>query len=115
MGMSGGQVLRRVELPLALPMIMLGLRLAAVQVVATATIAALIGGGGLGRFVVDGLAQHDQPQVVGGAVGTVGGPRRRCIRPACRGVYPCCDLAICRSRPPEFVTSLYSAALCGDV
>jgi osmoprotectant transport system permease protein len=68
MGMSGGQVLRRVELPLALPMIMLGLRLAAVQVVATATVAALIGGGGLGRFVVDGLAQHDQPQVVGGAV-----------------------------------------------
>jgi osmoprotectant transport system permease protein len=68
MGMSGGQLLRRVELPLAMPMIMVGLRLAAVQVVATATIAALIGGGGLGRFVVDGLAQHDQPQVVGGAV-----------------------------------------------
>ncbi|MDT3445553.1 MULTISPECIES: ABC transporter permease [unclassified Pseudofrankia] len=68
MGMSGWQLLTRVELPLALPLIMLGVRLAAVQVVATATIAALIGGGGLGRFVVDGLAQHDQPQVLGGAV-----------------------------------------------
>ncbi|WP_261570450.1 ABC transporter permease [Frankia gtarii] len=68
MGMSGGQLLRRVELPLALPMIMLGLRLAAVQVVATATIAALIGGGGLGRFVVDGLANNRRPEVVGGAI-----------------------------------------------
>jgi osmoprotectant transport system permease protein len=68
MGMGGGQLLWRVELPLALPMIMLGIRLAAVQVVATATLAALIGGGGLGRFVVNGLAQHDQPQVVGGAI-----------------------------------------------
>ncbi|MCK9874455.1 ABC transporter permease [Frankia sp. Ag45/Mut15] len=68
MGMSGGQVLRRVELPLALPMILLGLRLAAVQVVATATIAALIDGGGLGRFVVDGLANHEQNKVVGGAI-----------------------------------------------
>lgn len=68
MGMSGGQLLLRVELPLALPMIMQGVRLAAVQVVATATLAALIGAGGLGRFVTAGLAQHDQAQVVGGAV-----------------------------------------------
>jgi osmoprotectant transport system permease protein len=68
MGMSGGQLLRRVELPSALPMILLGLRLAAVQVVATATIAALIGGGGLGRFVVDGLANNQRAQVVGGAL-----------------------------------------------
>jgi osmoprotectant transport system permease protein len=68
MGMSGRQLLTRVELPLAAPMIILGIRLAAVQVVATATLAALIGGGGLGRFVVDGLAQHDQPQVLGGAL-----------------------------------------------
>lgn len=68
MGMSGPQVLRRVELPLALPMIILGLRLASVQVVATATIAALINGGGLGRFVVDGLANNHRDQVVGGAI-----------------------------------------------
>ncbi|WP_020572482.1 ABC transporter permease [Parafrankia discariae] len=68
MGMSGWQILRGVELPLAAPMIIIGLRLAAVQVVGTATIAALIGGGGLGRFVVDGLARHDDPQIVGGAV-----------------------------------------------
>jgi len=68
MGMSGWQVLTRVELPLALPMIMLGVRLAAVQVVATATIASLIGGGGLGRFVADGLVQNDRPQAFGGAI-----------------------------------------------
>ncbi|CAO5172676.1 osmoprotectant transport system permease protein [Frankia sp. AiPs1] len=68
MGMSGAQVLRRVELPLALPMILLGLRLAAVQVVATATIAAFINGGGLGRFVVDGLANNQRDRVVGGAI-----------------------------------------------
>ncbi|CAO5253599.1 ABC transporter permease [Frankia sp. AgKG'84/4] len=68
MGMSGGQLLRRVELPLAAPLIVLGLRLAAVQVVATATIAALIGGGGLGRFVVDGLANNRHDEVVGGAI-----------------------------------------------
>nr|MDT0664639.1 ABC transporter permease [Micromonospora sp. DSM 115978] len=68
MGMSGGQLLRRVELPLAAGVVMLGVRLASVQVVATATIAALVGGGGLGRSVVDGLARSDEPQVVGGAV-----------------------------------------------
>ncbi|MBL7502107.1 ABC transporter permease [Frankia sp. CNm7] len=68
MGMSGGQLLVRVELPLALHMIMVGVRLASVQVIATATIAALIGGGGLGRYVVDGLAQHDQPKVFAGAI-----------------------------------------------
>lgn len=68
MGLSGGQILRRVELPLAAPLIITGLRIATVQVVATATIAALIGGGGLGRLVVDGFAQHDQGKLVGGAL-----------------------------------------------
>lgn len=68
MGLSGRQVLFGVELPLAAPLIITGLRIATVQVIATATIAALIGGGGLGRLVVDGFAQHDQGQLVGGAL-----------------------------------------------
>ncbi len=56
MGMSDAQVLRRVELPIAVPLIMAGVRTAAVQVVATATIAAVVGAGGLGRFIIDGNA-----------------------------------------------------------
>ena len=57
MGMTGLEVLLRVELPMALPLIMTGIRTSAVQVVATATLAAFIGLGGLGRFIIDGLAQ----------------------------------------------------------
>lgn len=68
MGLSGRQVLWRVELPLALPLVMAGVRIAAVQVVATATIAAYIGGGGLGRLIVDGLAEQDQGMLVSGAL-----------------------------------------------
>lgn len=67
MGMTGGQSLWRVELPVALPLIMAGIRTAAVQVVATATLAALVAWGGLGRFIVDGLAQRDFVQVFAGA------------------------------------------------
>jgi osmoprotectant transport system permease protein len=68
MGMGERQLLRRVELPLALPVIVAGTRTAAVQVIATATLAALIGGGGLGRFIVDGFAVRDEGQLVGGAI-----------------------------------------------
>ena len=53
------QILRSVEVPLALPVIIAGIRIAAVQVVATATLAALVGGGALGRFIVDGFALQD--------------------------------------------------------
>ncbi|MGW6532728.1 ABC transporter permease [Streptomyces venezuelae] len=67
-GMRAHQVLLQVELPLALPLIMTGLRLALIQVVATATIAAYVSFGGLGRYVFDGLAQRDLVQVLGGAV-----------------------------------------------
>jgi osmoprotectant transport system permease protein len=67
MGMTGPRVLARVEIPVALPLILLGLRTAAIQVVATATLAAYIGLGGLGRYIIDGLASHDYPQVAGGA------------------------------------------------
>jgi osmoprotectant transport system permease protein len=66
--MTGGQSLWRVELPVALPVIMAGVRTAAVQVVATATLAALVAWGGLGRFIVDGIAQRDFVQVFAGAV-----------------------------------------------
>ncbi len=68
MGMTGGQVLRRVELPMASPLIMAGIRTSAVQVVATATLAALVAWGGLGRYIIDGLSQRDYVQVFAGAV-----------------------------------------------
>ncbi|MFJ8826055.1 ABC transporter permease [Streptomyces sp. NPDC102467] len=68
MGMTGRQMLLRVEAPLALPMIMNGVRIAAVQLVATATIAALAGGGGLGRIITAGFNLASTPQVVAGAV-----------------------------------------------
>ena len=68
MGMRGRQVLWQVELPVAMPLIMAGIRTSAVQVVATATLAAFVGLGGLGRYLIDGLSQRDLPQVVGGAI-----------------------------------------------
>ncbi|MEU0052383.1 ABC transporter permease [Streptomyces sp. NPDC006184] len=68
MGMTGRQLLFRVELPLALPMILNGVRIAAVQLVATATIAALAGGGGLGRIITAGFSLASTPQVVAGAL-----------------------------------------------
>jgi osmoprotectant transport system permease protein len=68
MGMTGFQMLVRVEVPVALPVILAGVRTAAVQVVATATLAALVAWGGLGRYIIDGLAQRDNVQVFAGAV-----------------------------------------------
>lgn len=68
MGMTDWQILRKVEVPVALPLIMLGLRTGAIFVVATATIAAEIGLGGLGRYIIDGLAQDNYGEVAGGAV-----------------------------------------------
>jgi osmoprotectant transport system permease protein len=58
----------RVELPLAVPLVMAGIRTSAVQVVATATLAALIAGGGFGRYVIDGFAQQDYTKLFAGAV-----------------------------------------------
>jgi osmoprotectant transport system permease protein len=67
MGMNGRQVLWRVELPIALPLVMAGIRTAAVAVVATATLAAYVDAGGLGRYIVDGFAVQDNVRVfVGG-------------------------------------------------
>lgn len=68
MGMSGRQVIGRVELPLALPLVMTGVRSAAVQVVATVSIAAMVGGGGLGRIITAGFRLTDTAQVVAGAL-----------------------------------------------
>ncbi|MFH8565588.1 ABC transporter permease [Streptomyces sp. NPDC017988] len=68
MGMTGRQMLWRVELPLALPLVLSGVRIAAVQLVATATIAALAGGGGLGRIITAGFNLASTPQVLAGAV-----------------------------------------------
>ncbi|MFC5746844.1 ABC transporter permease [Actinomadura rugatobispora] len=68
MGMTGWGVLWRVEVPMALPLILLGLRTAAIQVVATATVAAYPGLGGLGRYIVDGLSRNDYEMVIGGSV-----------------------------------------------
>ncbi|OON82649.1 ABC transporter permease [Streptomyces tsukubensis] len=68
MGMTGSQMVGRVEVPLAMPMILTGVRIAAVQLVATATIAALAGGGGLGRIITAGFNLASTPQVVAGAL-----------------------------------------------
>lgn len=68
MGLSERAVLLRVELPLAVPLIAAGLRTAAVQVVATATLAALVGGGGLGTVINEGFGQQDRPQIIAGGL-----------------------------------------------
>ena len=67
MGMNGRQVLRRVELPIAVPLIMTGVRTATVAVIATATLAAYVDAGGLGRYIIDGYRLQDDVKVfVGG-------------------------------------------------
>lgn len=68
MGMTDWQVLWRVEVPNALPLIISGIRNAILQIVATATITAYVSLGGLGRFILDGLAQRDYPQMAAGAI-----------------------------------------------
>ncbi|MBZ5725507.1 MAG: ABC transporter permease [Acidobacteriia bacterium] len=68
MGMTRRQILWLVELPLAVPSIVAGLRIAAVTTIGTATIAAFIGAGGLGVFIVRGIAMMDKPQILAGAV-----------------------------------------------
>jgi osmoprotectant transport system permease protein len=67
MGMTEPKILFQVEVPVALPLILSGLRSAAIQIVSTATIAAYVSLGGVGRYIVDGLYQRDYEKVVGGA------------------------------------------------
>jgi osmoprotectant transport system permease protein len=68
MGMSAAQALRRVEFPLALPVVLAGVRTATVEVIASATLAAFIGGGGLGIYITLGFAQFDTAILLVGAV-----------------------------------------------
>jgi len=67
-GMTHAQVSRRVQWPLAMPIVFTGVRTAAVEVIASATLAAFIGGGGLGEYVVNGLANNDAGALLEGAV-----------------------------------------------
>lgn len=68
MGMTGLQTLVRVEIPCALPLIISGIRSAVLQIVSTATVAAYVSLGGLGRYLIDGQAQNDYTQMSAGAV-----------------------------------------------
>ena len=68
MGLSEAQILRSIEVPLGLPLMLVGIRTAAVNVVATATLGALVAGGALGRFIVDGLALQEYDQLFAGAL-----------------------------------------------
>jgi len=68
MGMTDGEVLRSIEAPMASPVILAALRVSAVQVVATAPLAALVAWGGLGRYIVDGFAVQDNVRVLAGGV-----------------------------------------------
>lgn len=68
MGMSQGQIIRKVQLPLATPVIMAGIRLSAVYVIAWTTIAAYIGGGGLGEFIFNGLQTFRRDLIFGGTI-----------------------------------------------
>ncbi len=68
MGMTGGQLLRRVELPLSFPLTFAGFRTATVQVVATATFGALVGAGTLGQYIVEGFNNQDYDEMYSGVV-----------------------------------------------
>lgn len=91
MGMTRSQILRMVELPLAAPSIIAGLRIATVTTIGTATIAAAIGAGGLGVFIFRGIASVDKYQILAGALpaallalaadGLLGALEKRCARP----------------------------------
>ncbi len=68
LGMDQRQIRARVEWPLALPIVFSGIRTAAIEVVASATLAAFIGGGGLGEYIVNGIALNDAHELLEGAV-----------------------------------------------
>lgn len=68
MGMTEWQVLRKVEIPLSAPLLIGGVRSATLQVIATATVAAYVALGGLGRYLFDGIALRDTPKMLAGAI-----------------------------------------------
>ncbi len=69
LGMDEREIRRRIDWPLALPIVIAGVRTATVEVIASATLAAFIGGGGLGEFIVNGLAANDLAELLEGALG----------------------------------------------
>jgi osmoprotectant transport system permease protein len=98
MGMTGAQRLVMVELPLALPVILAGIRLAAVAAIGIATIGAVVGAGGLGRLIFDGMRTLNADQIIAGALassllavaldwglGRLGTSLRRDVAPAGQG------------------------------
>ncbi|MEN9232388.1 MAG: ABC transporter permease [Thermostichus sp. DG02_5_bins_236] len=68
MGMTSGQVLRQIEIPLALPVVLAGIKTATIEVIASATLAAFIGAGGLGTFITLGFALYDNAILLVGAI-----------------------------------------------
>jgi osmoprotectant transport system permease protein len=68
MGLSGGQILTRIQMPIAAPVIFAGIRTSAVQVVASATLATFIGGGGLGDLIVEGIQLNDNVTLLAGSL-----------------------------------------------
>nr|BFE67333.1 hypothetical protein GCM10020092_006340 [Actinoplanes digitatis] len=103
MGLSGGQLLRRVELPLSVPYLAAGLRTAAVQVVATASLAAFVNGGGLGEIILAGFGIG----ISNGGAGQIVAERNRCGacriagRSAAGGRTTACDTASTADRLSE--------------
>jgi osmoprotectant transport system permease protein len=68
MGMSSGEILRRIELPLALPVIVAGLRIATVTVISVAVVAAYVNAGGLGTLIFSGISSDHAPKIWAGAL-----------------------------------------------
>jgi osmoprotectant transport system permease protein len=68
MGMTGRQIISRIQIPLVMPIIAAGIRTAAVQIIATATLAALIGAGGYGDYIIDGLYKLNNVEILAGAL-----------------------------------------------
>ena len=68
MGMNGKQVLTRVELPIALPVIVTGIRISSVYIISWATVATIVGGGGLGDIIFIGFARHNHAMILLGAI-----------------------------------------------
>jgi osmoprotectant transport system permease protein len=68
MGMTRGQIVSRIQIPLILPVVAAGIRTSAVQIIATATVAGLIGAGGYGNYVIDGLYKLNDIEILAGAI-----------------------------------------------
>jgi osmoprotectant transport system permease protein len=111
MGMRGREVLVGVELPNALPLIIGGIRSAVLQVISTATIAAYVALGGLGRFIIDGLAVRDFPQMIAGSLLVallaivadllLAGLQKRLVSPGLRAAAPSRRLRVVKNPTPD--------------